>query len=214
MFKDYYNILEISPNATIDEIRIAYKKLAKKYHPDLNHTSNSEEKMKEINEAYEQIMNNIRSDYYKNNSDDLYSEEFNFFSELYKYYKNKNDLKIDFNRLNVQNLYIGDICIYKYKLDSDDFIPFREQVKLKILFKNAILLKVGFGQYINLSDLKTLLSIKLCKGNIPLDKFIIYDEYSKPFEGEKFIKYPKKLNSIYGEYTNVKELKKVRKMQK
>ncbi len=52
--KDYYSILGVSRNATEKEIKSAYKRLAKKYHPDLNPGNKAaEEKFKEINEAYE-----------------------------------------------------------------------------------------------------------------------------------------------------------------
>ena len=49
--KDYYKILGVDKNSTKEEIKKAYKKLAKKYHPDLNKDSSSADKFKEINEA-------------------------------------------------------------------------------------------------------------------------------------------------------------------
>jgi len=51
--KDYYEILGVSRDATQEEIKQAYRRLVKKYHPDLNKDSGSEEKFKEITEAYE-----------------------------------------------------------------------------------------------------------------------------------------------------------------
>ncbi len=62
---DPYAVLGVSKNATEDEIKNAYRELARKYHPD-NYTDNplsdlAGEKMKEINEAYDAIMNERKS---------------------------------------------------------------------------------------------------------------------------------------------------------
>ncbi len=50
--KDYYKILGVDRNASQEEIKKAYKRLAKKYHPDISKESNATEKFKEINEAF------------------------------------------------------------------------------------------------------------------------------------------------------------------
>lgn len=50
--RDYYEILEIQKNASKDEIKNTYRKLALKYHPDRNKSPGAEEKFKEISEAY------------------------------------------------------------------------------------------------------------------------------------------------------------------
>lgn len=62
---DPYEVLGVSKNATDEEVKEAYRKLARKYHPD-NYADNplsdlAGEKMKEINEAYDAIMNHRRS---------------------------------------------------------------------------------------------------------------------------------------------------------
>ncbi len=51
--RDYYEVLGLSKGATEQEIKKAYRSLAKKYHPDVNKEANAEAKFKEINEAYE-----------------------------------------------------------------------------------------------------------------------------------------------------------------
>ena len=55
--QDPYRVLGVSPQATDDEVKKAYRALAKKYHPDVNNGSaDAEARMKEVNEAYSTIM--------------------------------------------------------------------------------------------------------------------------------------------------------------
>jgi molecular chaperone DnaJ len=53
MKKDYYEILGLKHGASIEDVKRAYKRLAKKYHPDVSNDPNAEEKFKEILEAYQ-----------------------------------------------------------------------------------------------------------------------------------------------------------------
>ncbi len=55
--RDYYQVLGVARNATAEEIRRAFRKLAFDYHPDRNHEDEAEKRFKEINEAYEILSN-------------------------------------------------------------------------------------------------------------------------------------------------------------
>ena len=55
--KDFYKVLGVSKDATDAEITKAYRKLARKYHPDLNKTKEAEEKFTDISEAYDVLSN-------------------------------------------------------------------------------------------------------------------------------------------------------------
>ena len=56
MSKDYYKTLGVEKNASDEEIKRAFRKLAKQYHPDVNKEEGAQEKFKEIGEAYSVFM--------------------------------------------------------------------------------------------------------------------------------------------------------------
>jgi len=59
-FKDYYNVLGVEPNAGDAEIKSAYRRLARKYHPDVSKEAGAEERFKAVNEAYEALRDPAR----------------------------------------------------------------------------------------------------------------------------------------------------------
>ena len=101
-FKDYFKILGISRNATEKEIKTAFRKLARKFHPDLHpYDEKAESEFKEINEAYE-----ILSDHEKKKS---YEQYLSFWS------KKSNEKSKDFYRRNNHK-------DFDQNLNFDDFL--------------------------------------------------------------------------------------------
>src|ERR671927_1042480 len=54
-YKDYYATLGVDKNASADEIKKSYRKLARKYHPDVSKEKDAKEKFQEVSEAYETL---------------------------------------------------------------------------------------------------------------------------------------------------------------
>ncbi len=94
MSQDYYSILGINRNSTIDEIKKAYRKLAHQYHPDKNpNNKDAEAKFKEINNAYQTL-----SDPQKRKQYDTFgssAESFGGFNQNYQ--SNNSNVEFDFN---------------------------------------------------------------------------------------------------------------------
>lgn len=99
--KNYYKILEIDKNASVDVIRVVYKSLVKKYHPDLREGNEKhlyEEKIKDINEAYDVLSDPIKRAEY----DETFGIE-DISNEQYRLVVNENiNLKNELNHIKSQ----------------------------------------------------------------------------------------------------------------
>lgn len=70
---DYYHILGVEKTATQDKIKAAYRKLAKRYHPDINkNNSSAEERFKEISVAYEVLSDKEKRRLYRGCASDRF----------------------------------------------------------------------------------------------------------------------------------------------
>lgn len=83
--KDFYAILEIDDTASAEDIKKAYRKLAKKYHPDTNPGDEAASKMQEVNEAYETLSNSERKASYDFSRKDPFDVFRNVHTNMYSY---------------------------------------------------------------------------------------------------------------------------------
>ena len=82
MSKSLYDTLGINSGASADEIKKAYKRMARKYHPDLNKDADAEEKFKEVNAAYEVLSDAQKRAQYDQYGDSMFGgQSFHDFSQ-------------------------------------------------------------------------------------------------------------------------------------
>jgi curved DNA-binding protein len=85
MAKSLYETLEISENASEAEIKKAYRKLARQYHPDINKDPKAEDKFKEINSAYEILSDKEKKQQYDRHGDSMFGgQNFHDFSRSHR----------------------------------------------------------------------------------------------------------------------------------
>lgn len=105
--KNYYKILEVNENASIEVIDKAYRVLVKKYHPDLQgNTIEAQNKIKEINEAYNVLSDSfLKEQYDEELRKEVEKEQSNNFQEndYTRFYKEKERQKYNTNQVNNEN---------------------------------------------------------------------------------------------------------------
>ncbi|MCH4601032.1 DnaJ C-terminal domain-containing protein [Helicobacter pylori] len=90
MSKSLYQTLNVNENASQDEIKKSYRRLARQYHPDLNKTKEAEEKFKEINAAYEILSDEEKRRQYDQFGDNMFGGQ--NFSDFAKSHSTSEDL--------------------------------------------------------------------------------------------------------------------------
>jgi curved DNA-binding protein CbpA len=141
---DLYDILELEPNASKSEIKKAYFRLAKIYHPD-KCTYDSSERFRKIQTAYEILINdNSRKEYHKMNSD----EKINFMSIIEKIIKEN----INIDEFKKYNINLNENDINYIKTNFLNFFRDINIIELFNLFKKGVIEKKSFNNNVECSD--------------------------------------------------------------
>ena len=101
------------------------------------------------------------------------------------------DANFDVFNLDPDCIFIGDVYVVKYKPKYDYFASFEEQTTLKLKMKNAVLLRVGFEKYINLSNIRTLGDVerirRKLRSTLKSPSITILGKFFKPYAGDQVV---------------------------
>lgn len=161
---NYYEILGINISATQEEVKKAYHRMAKKYHPDMNPNIDTTEKMKEINEAYETLSDiEKRKDYDKTLKPKSNEPKINNEKAYSSYTKTKEESESDLDD------WLKDYLYHRRRLNK----LYEKYAKLK---GRQLLLRKG---YLHLS-LKEQVMLKNLEEEIPKELKELYKQNSNP----------------------------------
>ena len=102
---EYYNTLGLKPNATHEEIKAAYKRLAIKYHPDKNNDPCAEDQFKKISESYQYLINNNNTTRQINNINNINPNE--LFNQFFKMNIGNQNININIGPSRMQNNFVS-----------------------------------------------------------------------------------------------------------
>jgi curved DNA-binding protein CbpA len=160
--KDYYYILGIRPDASMQEIKIAYRKLSLKFHPDVNKgDSFFTERFKEIQEAYEVLIDETKRNNYNNNKSDTSEQNNNkanfipyieFFKTNVLYFEYDEEITFSWKSINSDKVFLKPFGfvqpigqrIYKIKNFKDPSLTFEliaENSSIGKVAKSTLVLK-------------------------------------------------------------------------
>lgn len=218
MSKNFYKILEVEKNASLEEIKNSYKRLAKKYHPDKNpQNKEAEERFKEISEAYSVIgdeNNRIKYDMETNFSfqnqfknPNFYDQQndFDYFKVKDNQFKFRGEVDLDINlaiRISFDEMNLGTTKKIKYtKMAIDKDLKFEKQnktVEIKIpkgVFNGSAMTYVGYGnEFFNFKKQVGALIVTIYIEDHPLFKL---------YGNEVFYEYPIKFSDIFKDVIEV-----------
>ena len=117
--KDHYKTLNIRRNASIKEIKIAYRRLARKYHPDRN-SNVSDDIMKNINIAFEILSDNEKRIQYDKTLFDDFAKDNDTVNKNFKYKGNFNDKNNHYSKEDNKKTYSSDSTIFDTDPDNKD----------------------------------------------------------------------------------------------
>jgi len=138
--KDYYKILNCSKDATENDIKKSYKKLALKYHPDKN--NNDDTKFKEITEAYEVLSDKQKKYNYDNGGDENIINLFNNMNQM----NQMNNMMHQFNLFD--NLF-GNLNNFNIH-ETNNFNNNHQEIRQNISIKNGKkIIKIQKINYVN-----------------------------------------------------------------
>lgn len=137
-FKDYYKVLGVEPNTPTDEIKTAYRRLARRYHPDVSKEKNAEQQFKEINEAWEVLQDPEKRKHYDQIKDQVsagrHDSEQDFNSKQRSYHQQTSQDDIDFSNF-FSNIF-GEHTAQQAQKGRD--IHSKIQIPLNIAFQGGI----------------------------------------------------------------------------